>query len=153
MKTLTELNTLILKWAESKGLLFYDNRFKQYSKIVEELGEVATILNKSSWIDGKLSQQETEAIKLEIGDVWVTYLIYNTQSKRELNYSITFINNNDIFSLFFKIDKHIDCCYLYTYLINVCLKLDINITECIELVYNKIKDRKGTTSNGMFIKE
>lgn len=31
--------------------------------------------------------------------------------------------------------------------------LDMNIFDCLELAYNEIKDRKGKTENGTFIKE
>lgn len=32
-------------------------------------------------------------------------------------------------------------------------QLDLNLINCLEIAYNKIKDRKGTTKNGTFIKE
>jgi NTP pyrophosphatase (non-canonical NTP hydrolase) len=39
-------------------------------------------------------------------------------------------------------------------LINMCALLDINLTDCLQLAYNEIKDRKGTLlPNGVFVKE
>jgi uncharacterized protein YabN with tetrapyrrole methylase and pyrophosphatase domain len=39
-------------------------------------------------------------------------------------------------------------------LINMCALLDINLTECLEMAYLQIKDRKGTLlPNGIFVKE
>lgn len=38
-------------------------------------------------------------------------------------------------------------------LIILCKQLDINFVECLEMAYNKIKDRKGKTINGIFVKE
>lgn len=39
-------------------------------------------------------------------------------------------------------------------LINMCALLDINMTDCLQLAYNEIKDRKGTLlPNGVFVKE
>ena len=39
-------------------------------------------------------------------------------------------------------------------LIGMCALLDINITDCLELAYNEIKDRKGTLlPSGVFLKE
>jgi NTP pyrophosphatase (non-canonical NTP hydrolase) len=39
-------------------------------------------------------------------------------------------------------------------LINMCALLDITMTECLELAYNEIKDRKGTLlPSGIFVKE
>lgn len=37
-------------------------------------------------------------------------------------------------------------------LIILCEQLDIDPTECLELAYEKIKNRKGETRNGVFIK-
>lgn len=37
-------------------------------------------------------------------------------------------------------------------LIILCEQLDIDPTECLELAYEKIKDRKGKTIDGCFIK-
>lgn len=39
-------------------------------------------------------------------------------------------------------------------LIGMCALLDINITDCLELAYNEIKDRKGKLlPSGVFLKE
>jgi NTP pyrophosphatase (non-canonical NTP hydrolase) len=39
-------------------------------------------------------------------------------------------------------------------MINMCALLDINMTDCLQLAYNEIKDRKGTLlPNGVFVKE
>jgi len=38
-------------------------------------------------------------------------------------------------------------------LIILAEQTDTNLTECLQLAYNKIKDRKGTNKDGIFIKE
>jgi NTP pyrophosphatase (non-canonical NTP hydrolase) len=39
-------------------------------------------------------------------------------------------------------------------LINICALLDINLTDCLELAYEEIKDRSGTMgSDGIFYKD
>lgn len=38
-------------------------------------------------------------------------------------------------------------------LIILAKQLDYDLEECLETAYNEIKDRKGKTSNGTFIKE
>ena len=38
-------------------------------------------------------------------------------------------------------------------LIILCKQLDLNLTECLESAFNEIKNRKGKTVNGTFIKE
>lgn len=38
-------------------------------------------------------------------------------------------------------------------LIGLCMQLDLDITESLEIAYNEIKDRKGKLINGVFVKE
>ena len=38
-------------------------------------------------------------------------------------------------------------------MIIMCAQLNISLTECLELTYNKIKHRKGIMHNGIFYKE
>lgn len=39
-------------------------------------------------------------------------------------------------------------------LINVCALLDVNLTDCLELAYDEIKDRKGSlNADGLWVKE
>ena len=38
-------------------------------------------------------------------------------------------------------------------LIGLSMQLDLDITECLEIAYNEIKDRKGKLVNGVFVKE
>jgi uncharacterized protein YabN with tetrapyrrole methylase and pyrophosphatase domain len=39
-------------------------------------------------------------------------------------------------------------------LINVCALLDVNLTDCLEAAYNRIKDRRGyMNAEGIFVKE
>ena len=42
---------------------------------------------------------------------------------------------------------------IFVTLIVLCEQLGINPTFCLSMAYNKIKDRKGKTINGQFIKE
>ncbi len=35
----------------------------------------------------------------------------------------------------------------------LAMQEDLDITECIEMAYNEIKDRKGKMINGVFVKE
>ena len=38
------------------------------------------------------------------------------------------------------------------FLDEICLRLNLNLTECANLAWDEIKDRKGNTINGVFIK-
>lgn len=87
-------------WAYNKNLLHYENRFKQFEKVVEEVFELKE----------EIIQDNKENMKLEFGDVIVTLIILSKQ-------------------------------------------LDIDFENCLEQAYNKIKNRKGKTIDGKFIKE
>lgn len=42
---------------------------------------------------------------------------------------------------------------VFVTLIILCKQLDISPVTCLDLAYDKIKDRKGKTINGVFVKE
>jgi hypothetical protein len=42
--------------------------------------------------------------------------------------------------------------FVIGYLNDICTKLNFDLTECANLAWNEIKDRKGETINGNFIK-
>jgi len=90
----------ILKWAEPKGLLKYENRFKQYTKLQEESNELLIAL----------CDDNKEEIRDAIGD----------------------------------------CVVVLTILAN---QVEMDIEDCIEYAYNQIKNRRGKTINGNFIKK
>jgi NTP pyrophosphatase (non-canonical NTP hydrolase) len=89
----------VVEWAKEKGLLKYENHPKQFMKLVEELGEVSSEVNKKG-----------NNIAGELGDLFVTAIILSKQ-------------------------------------------LGYEPSECLRQAYNKIKDRKGSMVNGVFVKE
>lgn len=95
-----ELKNEVELWAYNKNLLHYENRFKQFEKVVEEVFEL-----KEEIIEDNLDNME-----LEMGDCLVTLIILSKQ-------------------------------------------LGIDIVDCLEQAYNKIKFRKGKTIDGKFVKE
>lgn len=56
-------------WAYNKNLLHYENRFKQFEKVVEEVFELKE----------EIIQDNKENMKLEFGDVIVTLIILSKQ--------------------------------------------------------------------------
>ena len=57
MKTLQELQLLILEWANDKDLLKFENAPKQRLKLLEEVGETAAAILKNNhelWFDKRL---------------------------------------------------------------------------------------------------
>lgn len=95
----TELVSKIQQWVIARNLQTADAKI-QMCKTVEELGELATAINK-----GNIPLQ-----KDSIGDVVVTLICISQQ-------------------------------------------LGHDFTECLEIAYNDIKDRKGKLINGVFVKE
>jgi NTP pyrophosphatase (non-canonical NTP hydrolase) len=96
-----ELELNIVRWSEDRGIIQNSDAKTQLLKAFEEMGELASGINK----------KDMALIKDGVGDVVVC-------------------------------------------LINVCAILDISITECLQLAYDEIRDRKGyLTKDGVFIKE
>jgi len=95
-----ELQKKVIEWANKRELIQKDNSFKQYAKVIEEVGEIGTAMlkqDKNKVIDG-------------LGDTVVTLIILAEQQGYDLK-------------------------------------------DCLKVAYEEIKDRKGQTVNGTFIKE
>ena len=87
------------QWSIDKNLHEADSS-KQFTKVVEEVGEVAAALARSN----------EDMLRDGIGDVVVTLIILAQQN-------------------------------------------DMTLEECLQYAYDEIKDRKGKTINGTFIKQ
>jgi len=98
MKRLIERK--VIEWANERGLIKEENAPKQFIKLTEEVGELASALLKGN------PYETIDAI----GDIQVVLII-------------------------------------------LCEQLNINYNEALESAYNEIKERKGKTVNGTFIKE
>lgn len=95
-----ELKTNVEDWANDKDLIKFENRFKQFEKVVEEVFELKE----------EIIQDNLDNMELEMGDCLVTLIILSKQ-------------------------------------------LGIDIVDCLEQAYNKIKYRRGKTIGGKFVKE
>ena len=98
MKRLIERK--VIEWANERGLIKQENATKQFIKLTEEVGELASALLKGD------PYETIDAI----GDIQVVLII-------------------------------------------LCEQLNINYSQALESAYNEIKERKGKTVNGTFIKE
>lgn len=156
--TINELNAHIIDWAKERELDSKGTVEAQAIKTVEELSELIKAICK----DNK------EDIIDSIGDVYVTLVIGNMLVRqRELD--PMFARRNVIGANKKKsmlrvlaniIDKTLREPYeeqtlLYTMkdLHIVCKFYGLDFTECVESAYNTIKDRKGITRDGSFIKD
>ena len=145
MKTLQELQPLILNWAKEKDLLKFENAPKQRLKLLEEVGEASRAILKN----------KTDDIKDGIGDIFVVLVILAEQLSEEILFDMTRASKDDHQDFVFLFDNILDSNRLYfslAYLNDICTKLNLDLTECANLAWNEIKDRKGTTINGTFIK-
>lgn len=92
------LFTKVREWGREKNI---NDARSQFARMVEEVGEIATELNRNRF--------DSLAMEDSLGDALVTLIIFA-----------------DI--------------------------AGYNLEDCLELAYNEIKDRKGKTVNGSFIK-
>lgn len=147
MKSLLELQPLIIEWANERNLLFAENATKQKLKLLEETGELASAILKN---DVKLQKDA-------IGDMFVVLVILNEQVKSELSFNTNdfLLETKDIYEVIKQCAFIISSGELSTEIIilnNVCNLLNLDIIECANLAWNEIKNRKGKTINGTFIK-
>ena len=155
MKKLNEdLKSKVLDWAKERNLLNPNNKFAQYAKLGEELSEL-------------FEAEYEEDILDAIGDSCVVLIILCEQ----LGIEFEVPNVRDFYNDTFK-DCSVTYLQLATYLQKYALESmyfirkitdylvgelnvyapSLSLEHCIELAYNEIKDRKGKTINGTFIK-
>ena len=145
MKTLQELQPLILEWAKEKDLLKFKNAPKQRLKLLEEVGETAAAILKNNH----------ERVKDGIGDIFVVLVILSDQLSEEILFDMNGVAKDDRQDFVFLFDNILNSNRLYfslAYLNDICAKLGLDLTECANLAWNEIKDRKGNTIDGTFIK-
>lgn len=143
MKTLEELKPLIVEWAQERDLLHKENAPKQRLKLIEECGELANAILKD----------DVDAQKDAIVDIFVVLVILAEQLGDD-DYNF----DDDVY--YDELDKLISNICIpstvksrFSYLVNTCRELKLDIAECVNIAWNQIKDRKGKTVNGTFIKD
>ena len=145
MEKLKELQVLILRWAKEKDLLKFENAPKQRLKLLEEVGETA----------GAILKNNHDGIKDGIGDIFVVLVILAEQLSEEIIYNTNRFAKDDDKDFVFLFDNILNSKRIYyslAYLKDICRKLNLDLTECANLAWNEIKDRKGNTIDGTFIK-
>ncbi len=143
MKTLEELQPLIIKWANDKDLIHKENAPKQRLKLIEECGELASAILKD----------DIDSQKDAIGDIFVVLIILSEQLGC---YDYDFEDDGDPDSIDMLIKGIVSDFYVegkFSYLVNTSRELRLDLTECANIAWNQIKDRKGNTVNGTFIKD
>ena len=141
MYTLEELKPRIIKWANERDLIHSENADKQRLKLIEECGELASAILKN----------DIELQKDSLGDVFVVLTILEAQINKNFDTDIYRSTDNilkDLLDLMISPREN-----SVNSLFHICLELNHNLTECANLAYNEIKNRKGKTENGTFIKD
>ncbi|MDW4093851.1 MazG-like family protein [Staphylococcus saprophyticus] len=159
MGNLIDLTKKIEQWAEDRNLHTADP-IKQYDKLVEEFGELMKGINK----------QDMLMIEDSIGDMYVVMTIMCMQTGNSI---IGLLKNGDVDTLRPKHSTY-SCVHIIvalarelnkgSYILSeiyelkkqlakTCGEYYLDFTECVELAYNEIKDRKGEMRDGKFVKE
>lgn len=139
-----ELKPFIINWANERELIKKENAEKQYLKFLEEVGETAKAIinqNQSGIIDG-------------FGDIAVTMIILgeqigNSQELSDTYKPIGFINLHDVVR---RVGPDFVNPSAMNFLNDACFFYGLDLVQCLEVAWEEIKDRKGTTINGTFIK-
>ena len=141
MYTLEELKPKIIEWANERDLIHSENADKQRLKLIEECGELASAILKN----------DIDLQRDSIGDIFVVLTILEAQIGIGKLRWHTPNQGNIIQLLLSKLIAEPFPSGGNIYQIAVLINHDL--TECANLAYNEIKDRKGKTENGTFIKD
>lgn len=159
---LKELITKIEQWAIDRELDKKATVEAQSIKTAEEMAELIIGISKDN----------IEVIKDSIGDVFVTLVIGNMidnninieENCKGLKEKVEKIIEHDkkleILSLVGVAEEvlkygyyHHAIYYGVGSIMGIAKVYDLEFTDCVESAYNEIKDRRGVTKNGQFIKE
>lgn len=141
------LSSLIIEWAKEKNI---DNKERQYLKIVEEVGETC----------GAILKNNREEIIDGIGDIGVTIIIYAWQRHSNLDFEkcretqekeITTSEDVIVENIFESLYEY-NSSQALIHTVSLANKLGLNFEDCLNSAWQVIKDRKGKTVDGTFIK-
>ena len=140
---LKEYQNLILGWAKDKNITREECIPMQKLKLIEEVGEIANAIvknKKEEQVDG-------------IGDAFVVLTILAEQNKEEFETVDVYSNFEDteladLLAMIIYSEYNVD----FGVFLELCKRLNLNILDCVSSAWNEIKDRKGRTENGVFLK-
>ena len=141
---LKEYQNLILGWAKDKNITREECIPMQKLKLIEEVGEIANAIvknKKEEQVDG-------------IGDAFVVLAILAEQNKEEFETVDVYSNFEDteladLLAMIIYSEYNVD----FGVFLELCKRLNLNILDCVSSAWNEIKDRKGRTEGGVFIKD
>jgi NTP pyrophosphatase (non-canonical NTP hydrolase) len=138
MKTVKELQPLIIEWANEKGI---DCPKSQRLKTYEEVGETAKAI----------LQNDMDEIKDGIGDIAVTVIILYAMYGYPLETSMSDTEEEDLSEFMWLFEqRNTD---VLPVLNTLAATYNTTLEECLNIAWNEIKGRTGKTVNGTFIKD
>jgi hypothetical protein len=126
------LRQQVIEWASERDLLKRENAPKQYLKFLEELGETA------------------------FGDVLVTLIILNEQLGNKSELTFPYLKSRiryDLSDIARRVMPTFINPSVFNFLRDIADSHGNDLIDCLEFAYKQIKDRKGKTINGNFVKD
>ena len=141
---LKEYQDLILGWAKDKNITREECIPMQKLKLIEEVGEIANAIVKNK------KEEQADGI----GDAFVVLTILAEQNKEEFETVDVYSNFEDIeladlLAMIIYSEYNVD----FGVFLELCKRLNLNILDCVSSAWNEIKDRKGRTEGGVFLKD
>ena len=164
MRTLSDYTQLIVGWAKDRNFIEGATPTAQFDKLFEENGEHAAAAARG----------KPKLAKDAIGDTFVVLTILAGQIDAEVPLTKALIYKGDeTLCSTVRLSLYAELGHLVVLMDKRCLKSDIEFSmgeiayllrrsaedlgttleECLEMVWNEIKDRKGRMINGVFVKE
>ena len=141
---LKEYQNLILGWAKDKNITREECIPMQKLKLIEEVGEIANAIVKNK------KEEQADGI----GDAFVVLTILAEQSEEGFETVDVYSNFEDteladLLAMIIYSEYNVD----FGVFLELCKRLNLNILDCVSSAWNEIKDRKGRTEGGVFIKD
>lgn len=141
MKTNEQIQELVIQWADERGI---NNPVRQKIKFGEEYGELC-----GDYLDGK-------DLTDDIGDTAITLIILQKlKHSNALRFSDKYSKRSNIDSSLVLVTECVEWGeeYQINALGNFAVSAGYDFNVCLNHAWNEIKDRKGKTVNGSFIRE
>ena len=141
---LKEYQNLILGWARDRNITGEECISMQKLKLIEEVGDIANAIVKNK------KEEQADGI----GDAFVVLTILAEQNEEEfetIDIHSNFVDTElaDLLSMIIYNEHNVD----FGVFLELCKKLELDILYCVSQAWNEIKDRKGKTKNGVFLKD
>ena len=148
---MNELQQNIIKWAEDKGIFEKSDPTSQFLKTIEELGELASAVNKN----------DLPEIKDAIGDVTVTQILLAEMQDDAIDLDDEIICDfSNIKTAVVELTTYLYEAFRYSeyddaiqILNTIANHYGWTLQECLQSAYDVIIKRTGKMENGVFVKD